>query len=150
MPSAIAERLKQDVIAAMKAKDKDRLGVLRMLQSALKQVEVDERKELQDEDVIRILQSYLKKVRDAQDGARKAGREELIAANDAELAIVQSYLPAAFTDDELTALIAEAIRETGAAGPKDMGKVIQVVKTRAAGKAEGARISAAVKQALNS
>jgi hypothetical protein len=148
MPSAIAERLKQDVIAAMKAKDKDRLGVLRMLQAALKQVEVDERKELQDEDVMRILQSYAKKVRDAQDGARKAGRAELIAANDAELAIVQSYLPAAMPDAELAALVAEAIRETGAAGPKDMGKVIQVVKTRAAGKAEGARISAAVKQAL--
>lgn len=148
MPSAIAERLKQDVVVAMKARDKDRLGVLRMLQSALKQVEVDERKELQDEDVIRILQSYLKKVRDAQDGAQKAGRAELIAANEAEMAIVQSYLPAAFTDEELNALIAEAIRETGAAGPKDLGKVIQAVKARAAGKAEGARISAAVKQAL--
>lgn len=148
MPSAIAERLKQDVVAAMKAKDKDRLGVLRMLQAALKQVEVDERKELQDEDVMRILQSYAKKVRDAQDGARKAGREELIAANDAELAIVQSYLPAAMPDAELAALVAEAVRETGAAGPKDMGKVIQAVKARVAGQAEGARISAAVKQAL--
>lgn len=148
MPSAIAERLKQDVITAMKAKEKERLGVLRMLQSALKQVEVDERKELQDDDVMRILQSYAKKVRDALDGARKAGREDLIAANEAELAIVQGYLPAAFTDDELNALVAEVIRETGASSPKDMGKVMQALKPRVGGKAEGARVSAAVKQAL--
>lgn len=148
MPSAIAERLKQDVVAAMKAKDKDRLGVLRMLQSALKQVEVDERKELQDEDVLRILQAYAKKVRDALDGARKGNREDLIAANEAELVIVQSYLPAALTDDELNALVAEVVRETGAAGMKDMGKVMAALKARVAGKADGGRVSVAVKQAL--
>ncbi len=148
MPSAIAERLKQDVIAAMKAKDKDRLGVLRMLQSALKQVEVDERKELQDEDVLRILQSYAKKVRDALDGARKGNRDDLIAANEAELVIVQSYLPAALTDAELAALVAEVVREIGAAGMKDMGKVMAALKARVAGKAEGGRVSVAVKQAL--
>jgi uncharacterized protein len=148
MPSAIAERLKQDVVAAMKAKDKDRLGVLRMLQAALKQVEVDERKELQDEDVLRILQSYAKKVRDALDGAHKGNRADLIAANEAELVIVQSYLPAAMTDDELNALVAEVVRETGAAGMKDMGKVMAALKARVAGKADGGRVSVAVKQAL--
>jgi len=148
MPSAIAERLKQDVVVAMKAKDKDRLGVLRMLQSALKQVEVDERKELQDEDVLRILQSYAKKVRDALDGARKANRADLIAANESELAIVQSYLPAALTDAELAALVAEVMQEVGAAGMKDMGKVMAALKARVAGKAEGGRVSAVVKQAL--
>ncbi len=148
MPSAIAERLKQDVVVAMKAKDKDRLGVLRMLQSALKQVEVDERKELQDEDVLRILQSYAKKVRDALDGARKANRADLIAANESELAIVQSYLPAALTDADLAALVAEVLQEVGAAGMKDMGKVMAALKARVAGKAEGGRVSAVVKQAL--
>ncbi len=148
MPSAIAERLKQDVVTAMKAKDKDRLGVLRMLQSALKQVEVDERKELQDEDVLRILQTYAKKVRDALDGARKGNRDDLIAANEAELVIVQSYLPAAMSDAELAALVAEVVRETGAAGMKDMGKVMAALKSRVAGKAEGGRVSVAVKQAL--
>jgi uncharacterized protein YqeY len=148
MPSAIAERLKQDIVVAMKAKDKDRLGVLRMLHAALKQVEVDGRKDLQDEDVLRILQSYAKKVRDAQDGARKAGREDLIAANETELAIVQSYLPAALTDAELAALVAEVVQEIGAAGIKDMGKVMAALKARVAGKAEGGRVSVAVKQAL--
>jgi len=148
MPSAIAERLKQDVVAAMKARDKERLGVLRMLQSALKQVEVDERKELQDDDVLRILQSYVKKLRDALDGARRAGRPDLIAANEAELAIVQSYLPQQLSDDELRALVAAAVAQTGAASLKDMGRVMQAVKAQVGGRAEGARVSAAVKQAL--
>lgn len=148
MPSQIADRLKADVITAMKAKDKDRLGILRQLQAALKQVEVDQRIELDQDGAIKVLMSYAKKVRDSLDAAEKAGREEMAAEARAELALVQEYLPAALTDDELAAMVDAAIAETGATGMKDMGGVIKAVMARAAGRVEGARVSAAVKAKL--
>jgi uncharacterized protein YqeY len=148
MASQIADRLKADVIAAMKAKQKDRLGILRQVQAALKQIEVDERRELTDEDVLKALQAYAKKVRDSADGAQKAGRDDLAAEAQAELAIVQEYLPQPLTDDELAAIVEETIAEVGAGGMKDMGKVMQAVMPKVTGRAEGGRISAIVKQKL--
>ncbi len=150
MASEIAARIKADVIAAMKAKEKNKLGVLRMLQAALKQVEVDQRKELQDEDVLKILQSYAKKVKDAMQGARDAHRDDLVAENEKELAIVQTYLPAALDDDALESVVREAIAEVGATSPKDMGKVMPVAMAKVMGRAEGGRVSGIVKKLLQS
>lgn len=148
MPSEIAGRLQQDVVVAMKARDKERLGVLRQVQAALKQVEVDERRELDDAAVIKVLQGYAKKVRDTLESAEKAGRAELADLARAELALVQTYLPAALDDAALAALVDEAIAECGAEGPRDMGKVMQAVMPRIAGRAEGGRVSAMVRARL--
>lgn len=146
--SEISVTMQQEVIAAMKAKDKARLGVLRMLQAAVKQVEVDQRKELEDEDVLKVLTSYGRKVRDQISSYGDAGRAELKEAAEAELAIVAEFLPAELTDDELGAIVAAAVAETGATGPQDMGKVMKAVLAQTAGRADGGRVSALVKQAL--
>lgn len=146
--SAIAVKIKNEVIAAMKAQQKQRLGVLRMLQAAVKQVEVDERRELQDEDLLKILGSYARKVRDQLQSYNEAGRRDLVAAAEAELAIVQEFLPAGLSDDQLLAVVKETIAQVGAAGPQDMGKVMKALLPKVAGRADGGRVSALVKQAL--
>ncbi len=148
MPSQIASRLQQDVVVAMKARDKDRLGVLRQLQAALKQVEVDERRELDEADAIKVLMSYAKKVRDTLASTEQAGRDDLADQARRELALVEAYLPAAMSDQELAAAVTAVIAETGASSPKDMGKVMQAVMARVAGRAEGGRVSAMVKAKL--
>ena len=146
--SSTAARLKAEVVAAMKAKDKERLGVLRMLQAAVKQVEVDERRELTDADVTKILASYARKVKDQLAGAEQGGRAELVDRCRNELAVVQEFLPAELEDAELERLVDEAVAETGAAGPQDMGKVMKAVMPKTAGRADGGRVSAAVKRRL--
>ncbi|MEZ4387499.1 MAG: GatB/YqeY domain-containing protein [Candidatus Krumholzibacteriia bacterium] len=148
MPSQIVARLKADTIAAMKAKDKPLLGVLRQLQAAFKQVEVDQRIELDDEGAMKVLQSYAKKVRDTLESARGAGRAELVAEAEAELAIVKGYLPAELSDEELAAAVDAAVAEVGAQGPQDMGKVMKAVMAKVTGRADGGRVSAMVKQRL--
>lgn len=146
--SDLAIRIQQDTIAAMKAKDKDRLTVMRMLQAAIKQVEIDTRADLDEAGVLRVLQTYRKKVRDALDGARAGGRDELAAQAEAELALVESYLPAELDDAALEALVREVIAETGAASMKDMGRVMKDVLAKAAGRADGNRVSPLVKSLL--
>ena len=144
----LAARLQGDVVATMKAKDKPRLQVLRMMQAAIKQVEVDERRELADDDVVKILSTYARKVKDQIASYTDGGRDDLLAAAEAELAIVTAYLPAELGDEELAAIVAAAIAEAGAAGPGDMGKVMKVVMPRTAGRADGGRVSALVKRLL--
>lgn len=146
--SELATRLQQATVAAMKAKDKERLTVLRMLQSAVKQVEVDTRAEPDEAAVIGILRSYAKKVKDARQGALDAGREEMVAAADAELAVVQEFLPVELDDAALEAHARAAIAETGASSMKDMGQAIKATLARTAGQADGARVSAVVKRLL--
>jgi uncharacterized protein YqeY len=146
--SETATRLQQDVIAAMKAKDKERLGVLRMLQAAIKQVEVDERRELGEQDVIRILAAYARKVKDQVKSYGDGGRADLLAAAESELAVVASYLPAELDDAELEGIVAAVIAECGATGPADMGKVMKPVMAQVAGRADGGRVSALVKRLL--
>jgi len=148
MPSEIAARVKSDTIAAMKAKEKERLGVLRQLGAALKQVEVDKREELDDDGALKVIQSYAKKVKDTLAAAQNADRAEMVAEAEAELAIVQEYLPAEMDDDALAALVVEAVAETGAAGPQDMGNVMKAVMPKVAGRADGGRVSAMVKAKL--
>lgn len=144
----LAARLQAAVIAAMKAKDKDRLGVLRQMQAAIKQVEIDTRRELGDADVQKILASYAKKVKDTLASTVGTGRDDLKAAAEAELAIVGEFLPAEIGDTELEALVRQAIVESGAATPADMGKVMKVAVPLVAGKADGSRVSAMVKRLL--
>ncbi len=146
--SEVAAKLKSDVITAMKAKDKERLGVLRMMQAAVKQVEIDTRKVLEDADVIKVLTSYARKVKDQIKSYGDGGRDELRAAAEAELAIVGEFLPAEMSDDELEKIVRAVVAEVGAAGPQDMGKVMQAVMPRTAGRADGGRISALVKKVL--
>ena len=146
--SDLAARLQRETVAAMKAKDKERLGVLRMLQAAVKQVEVDERRELDDADVLKILTSYARKVKDQLAGAESSGRDELVAQARTELEIVQEFLPAEMDDAALEAAVQEAIAESGAEGPKDMGKVMKAVMPKTAGRADGGRVSAMVKKLL--
>ena len=146
--SETAARLQSDVVAAMKAKDKDRLKVLRMMQAALKQVEVDERRELGEDDVIKVLAAYQKKVKDQVQSYGDGGRAELLAEAEAELVIVQEYLPQQLDEDEIEALVREAVAETGAAGMADMGKVMKAVMPKTAGRADGSLVSAVVKRVL--
>ncbi len=149
MPSGeIAARLKADVVAAMKARDKQRLQVLRMLQAAVKQIEIDQRVELDDEGVVKVVRSYAKKVKDSLAGARDAGRDDLVAGAEAELALVEQYLPAEMSDDEIAKLVEAAVAETGAEGMKDMGRVMKAAMAAFAGRADGSRVSAAVKKRL--
>ena len=146
--SEIAIRLQQEVVTAMKAKDRDRLGVLRMLQAAVKQVEVDERRDLTNEDILRVLTSYGRKVKDQIASYGEGGRPELQAAAEAELIIVGEFLPEELDDAELESIVREAVAATGASGPQDMGKVMKAVMPRTAGRADGSRVSALVKQIL--
>lgn len=146
--SELAGRLQAAVIAAMKAKDKDRLGVLRQMQAAIKQVEVDTRKELSDADVQKVLTSYAKKVKDTLASTVGTGRDDLKAAAEAELAIVSEFLPAEIGDAELEVLVRQAVAESGAQSPADMGKVMKVAVPLVAGKADGSRVSAMVKRLL--
>lgn len=146
--NTLGTKLQADVVTAMKAKEKEKLGVLRMLQAAIKQVEVDDRRELTDEDILKILGSYARKVKDQIKSYRDGGRQDLLAAVEAELVIVSAYLPAELPDEELLAIVQAAVAETGAAGPQDMGKVMKTVLGQVAGRADGSRVSALVKQEL--
>jgi len=141
-------RIKTEVIAAMKAKDKERLGVLRMLQAAIKQVEVDERRDLDDGDVLKVLTSYARKVKEQVKSYGEGGRDDLRASAEAELAVVGEFLPAELGDAELAELVRAAVAECGASGPGDMGKVMKTVLPRVAGRADGGRVSALVKRIL--
>lgn len=146
--SSIKERMKTDMIAAMKAQDKDRLGTIRFLQAAIKKVEIDTRKDLTDQDVIGILSTSAKQRRDSIEQFRTGGREDLAKKEEAELAILQAYLPSQLSSDELAKLVETAIKETGAAGPKDMGAVMKALMSKVAGRAEGSAVSAMVKSKL--
>ena len=144
----LAGRLKNEVITAMKAKDKDRLGVLRMMQAAVKQIEVDERRDLKDADVQKILSSYARKVKDQIKSYGEGGRKDLCSAAETELKIVTEFLPAEMSDDDLEKIVLAAVADAGATGPQDMGKVMKLVMPKTAGRADGGKVSAMVKKAL--
>lgn len=146
--SATADRIQAEVIAAMKQRQKQRLGILRMLQAAIKQVQIDERRELSEADVLKVVGSYARKVKDQLKGAREGGRQELADQAEAELAIVYEFLPAELSDTELEAVVRAALDEVGAVGPQDMGKVMKVLMPQVTGRADGGRVSALVKRFL--
>jgi uncharacterized protein YqeY len=138
-----------DVKIAMRARDKERLGVLRLITSAIKQREVDERIELNDTDVLQVLDKMVKQRRDSQTQFLDAGRDELAAQESFEIGILVEYLPAALSEDELKALVDVAMAETGAESVKDMGKVMGTLRPQVQGRADMGAVSAAVKARLN-
>ncbi|MEE8233468.1 MAG: GatB/YqeY domain-containing protein [Gammaproteobacteria bacterium] len=146
--SPTKQRINEDVKAAMRSKDKDRLGVLRLITAAFKQKEVDERIELDDAMVLAIMDKMVKQIRDSIQQFEQAGRDDLVEKEKFELEIIQEYLPAQFTEDEIKQLIAESITESGAESVKDMGKVMGVLKPRLQGRADMRQVSGLVKQQL--
>jgi hypothetical protein len=144
----LKERITEDMKTAMRSGDKDRLAVIRMLQAAIKQREVDERITLDDAQVTSVLEKMIKQRKESVVAFEKGGRADLVAKENGEIAVLQTYLPEQLSDAELDALIAEAIASTGAASIKDMGKVMGVVKTKAAGKADMGAVGARIKAKL--
>ncbi|MEJ8839508.1 GatB/YqeY domain-containing protein [Ramlibacter sp. AN1133] len=146
--TTLKERITEDMKAAMRAKDAERLGAIRMLTAAIKQKEVDERIALDDAGVVGIVDKLLKQRKDSIEAFEKASRQDLADKEKAEVAVLQAYLPARLSPDEIAAEVRAIVAETGAKGPADMGKVMAAAKSRLAGKAEMGQVSAAVKAAL--
>ncbi len=144
----LRETINLDVKNAMKAKDTKKRDALRLLTSACKQIEVDERKELSDDDVIKIIQKEVKKRKDSASQYKDAGRDDLLQVELDEIAFYEPYLPAQLSDDELKSAVNDVITKVGATSMKDMGKVMGMASKELAGKADGKRINELVKQLL--
>ena len=145
---SLKERITEDMKAAMRAKDSERLGTIRLLTAAMKQKEVDERIELDDVAVIAIVDKMLKQRKDSIEAFEKGARQDLADKELAEVKVLQAYLPARLSAEEVGAQVKAIVAELGAKGPGDMGKVMGAVKARLAGKADMGQVSAAVKAAL--
>jgi hypothetical protein len=145
---SLQERITEDMKTAMRAKDTERLGTIRLLLAACKQREVDERIVLDDAAVVGIVDQLIKQRRDSIEAFQKAQRSDLADKESAELAVLQAYLPQRMSAQEVLAQVQAIVAELGASGPGDMGRVMGVVKARLAGKAEMSAVSAAVKTAL--
>ena len=144
----LKERITEDMKTAMRAGEKDRLATIRLMLAAVKQIEVDERIVLDDARLLSVLEKMVKQRKESIAQFESGGRPDLVAKENAELAVIQAYLPAQLSESELDALIAEAIASTGAATIKDMGKVMGVVKSKAAGRADMGAVGARIKQKL--
>ena len=144
----LRETINQDVKNAMKAKETKKRDALRLLTSAFKQIEVDERKDLTDDDVIKIIQKQVKSRNDAATQYKDAGRDDLMQIELDEIAIYEPYLPAQLNDDELSKTLSEIITKVGASSMKDIGKVMGTASKALAGKADGKRINECVKKLL--
>ena len=145
---SLKDQITEDMKTAMRAKDSERLGTIRLLQAAIKQKEVDERITLDDTGVVAIVDKLIKQRKDSIAAFEGAGRQDLADKEKAEMAVLQVYLPARLSAEEVTAEVKAIVAELGASGPGDMGKVMGAVKTRLAGKADMGQVSAAVKAAL--
>jgi uncharacterized protein len=144
----LKERITEDMKAAMRASEKERLSTIRMLQAAIKQREVDERITLDDSQVIAVLEKMVKQRRESIVAFEAGGRTDLANKEKTEIALLTAYLPAQLSEAEVDALIKDAIASTGASSMKDMGKVMGAVKARAAGRADMGAVSARIKAAL--
>jgi len=144
----LKERITEDMKAAMRAKDAARLGAIRFLQAAIKQKEVDERISADDTAVLAIIEKLIKQRKDSIQQFQQAARSDLVQKEQAELVLLQSYLPQQMSEAELNDAIAAAISESGASGPQAMGKVMAVLKPRLAGRADIGKASALVKARL--
>ena len=145
---SLKERITDDMKTAMRAKDSERLGTIRLLQSAMKQKEVDERIELDDTAIVAIVDKMIKQRKDSIAAFEQAARQDLVDKEKAELAVLSAYLPERLSAQELSDAVQAIVKELGASGPGDMGKVMGAVKTRLAGKADMGAVSATVKAAL--
>ena len=145
---SLREQINQDLKEAMKAKDTKKRDALRLLTSAFKQVEVDERKELSDDDVIKIIQKQVKSRNESATQYKEAGREDLMQQELEEIAYFEPYLPKQLSDEELASAVKSIIEKVGATSMKDMGKVMGAASKELAGKADGRRINECVKKIL--
>lgn len=146
--STLKARLTEDMKTAMKSGEKDKLGVIRLINAAIKQREVDERILLDDTQVLAVIEKMLKQRKDSISQYEAAGRTDLADVEKFEVGVIQAYLPAQLGEAEITAIIDAAIAQSGAASAKDMGKVIALVKPQVAGKADMGKLSETIKQKL--
>lgn len=148
MAETLKDQITSDMKDAMRAKEKERLGTIRLVLAAIKQREVDERIELDDTQVLAVLDKMVKQRRDSIKQYRDAGREELAAVEESEINVIQHYLPAALSESEIDALIEQAVAATGAAGMQDMGKVMGQLKPQLQGRADMGQVSGKIKARL--
>ena len=141
-------RITEDMKTAMRSKDKERLAVIRLIQAAIKQREVDERIELNDEQVLAVLEKMIKQRRDSIEQFTKGDRKDLADKEQAEIVVLQDYMPEALSEQEVDAIIDEAISATGASSVKDMGKVMGLVKPKVQGRADMGAVSQKIKARL--
>jgi len=142
-------QITEDMKSAMKAGEKDRLKVVRLIRAAIKQIEIDTREELDDAAVLAVLTRMVKQRRDSVEQFEKGDREDLAAIERAEIVVLNDYLPEQLSAEELAALVDEVIQATGAEGIRDMGKVMGQIKAKASGRADMGAVSATVKERLN-
>lgn len=147
--NALSLRIREDMKLAMKAKEKEKLGVIRLILAAIKQREVDERIELDDTQVLQLLDKMVKQRRDSIDQFDKAGRDDLSAIEHKEMLIIQQYLPQQLTESEIEQLIDDAVSHTGAQGMKDMGKVMAILRPQMQGRADLGAASQQIKAKLS-
>lgn len=145
---SLKDQITEDMKSAMRAKETARLGTIRLLLAAIKQREVDDRIVIDDAAIISTIEKMIKQRKDSISQFKKAGRDDLVAVESAEMLILQAYMPAQMSDAEIQAAVAAAVTSTGAAGPQDMGKVIGVLKGQLAAKADMGKVSGLVKAAL--
>lgn len=146
--SALKETLSQATKAAMKARDKERVSTLRMVNAELKRIEIDERRDLSDDDVFAVLNKMLKQRKDAMAQFRDANREDLAAVEAYEIGVIEAFLPAQMDGDELADFVAALVKKSGAQGMQDMGKVMGLLKSEGQGRVDMGRASALVKTQL--
>jgi len=149
MPDSLKSQLQADMKSSMKSGDKQRLGVIRLMLSAIKQIEVDERIELDDARVVAVLDKMVKQRRESIVQFDRAGRDDLTAIEQAEIVIIQEYLPEALSAAEIDALVEQTIAATGAASIKDMGKVMGMLKPQLQGRADMGQVSQLIKSRLS-
>ncbi|MBT8525270.1 GatB/YqeY domain-containing protein [Polynucleobacter paneuropaeus] len=145
---SLKDQITEDMKTAMRAKEVTRLGTIRLLLAAIKQREVDERVVVDDAGVLAIVEKLIKQRKDSIEQFAKAGRDDLVAVEQAEMIILQDYLPEQLSDAEISAAVSAAVTASGASGPQDMGKVIRILKPQLAGKADMGKVSGLVKAAL--
>ena len=145
---SLKARIIDDMKTAMRAKDAQRLSAIRLLLAAIKQREVDERKDMSDTDVISVIEKMIKQRRDSIEQFQKGGRQDLVDVEQFEMSVLQAYMPQALSDAEVQAAVAAAIQASGAKGMADMGKVMAVLKPQLAGRADMGKVSALVKSKL--
>ena len=148
---SLQERLTEDVKTAMKAREagKSRLSVLRMVKASIRNIEIDRKKELNDEDVLDVLAKEVKMRRDSMEDFRKGNRPDLVAALEEEIAILAEYLPAQLSEEEVRALVDQAVSQAQATTAKDMGKVMAILMPLVKGKADGKLVNTLVRERLN-
>lgn len=147
--SELKQRVNADMKSAMKAKDKDALKAIRMVLGAIKQKEVDERIELDDAQVLAVIQKMVKQRKDSISQFETAGRDDLVAVEQAELEIINQYMPAQLSESEIEQAVSEAIASTGASSMQDMGKLMGLLKSKLAGKADMAVVSSIIRSQLS-